>query len=178
MELENEMELGFLFVNGGNLKLIHPQCVFALIKLVNFPEEERKRIKSCFKNIVHKDDYFGDCFEVTVDMHGIVDDTIDTFKSSFCQKYSIKQENIKLFYENKIIDTEETKSKTLKEMGMKLYEYFEGNKENVNCVWKGNDKNDSEIEKDSSSPFSSNVSNSEDHPVSFSHTSSSHPIPP
>jgi hypothetical protein len=161
--------LGLLFVNGGKVRLIHPPCVIALIKLVNFPEEERKRIKSCFDYIFHKDYYFGDCPEETVEMHELVDDTIDTFKSSFCEKYSIKQENINLFYENKIIDTEETKSKILKEMGMKIYEYFEGKKEKVNCMV---------VKDSSSSSFSSNASNSEDHPVSFTHISSSHPVPP
>jgi hypothetical protein len=52
-------------------------------------------------------------------MHGLVNDTIDTLKSSFCERHSIKHENINLFYEGKIIDIEEIKSKILKEMGMK-----------------------------------------------------------
>jgi hypothetical protein len=38
-------------------------------------------------------------------MYGLYDDTINTFKLSFCEKYSIKPENINLFYENERIDT-------------------------------------------------------------------------
>jgi hypothetical protein len=61
--------------------------IFILVKLVNFPEEEEKRMKLHFEYLVYEDGYLGACPEETVDMYELVNNTIDTFKLSFCKKY-------------------------------------------------------------------------------------------
>jgi hypothetical protein len=132
-------ELGLLFVNEKKIFIVHSPCVIALVKLVGFPEEERKRIKSCFEYIHYEDEYLGDHPEETVDMHAVDDDTIYDFKLSFCEKYSIKEENIYLFYEYERIDTNEIQSKTLKEMNMCPCRY-KFDKVSIDCVWKEKEK--------------------------------------
>jgi hypothetical protein len=131
-----EEELAFLFLNGKDtLYMIRsPDVTFILVKLINFSEEERKRMKPYSEYVVYENGYLGACPEETVDMYELVNNTIDTFKLSFCKKYSIKEGSIKLIFRGEASDTKETKSKTLKEIGI-----TNENKDNMICEWNGND---------------------------------------
>jgi hypothetical protein len=110
-----------------------PDVTFILVKLVNFPEEEEERMKLHFEYVVYENGYL---------MYEIVDNTIDTFKLSFCKIYSIKVENVKLVFRGEVIDTKETKSKTLKEMGItnEIFCEWNENKDIMFCEWNRNDK--------------------------------------